>query len=479
MNLAKLLAGNVKALVRVLFKDDDGNPFEATSYQVRIIRTIIYGRAGRTLCWATTRAGKSVAVALGIIIVACFFDGRKIRIIAPTKDHTSIIMNYISQHILDHEIIISRLELPEGPERDVQRLRRQLSKSRITFKDNSEIMIITASIAAQGRSLIGFGGSDIVVDEAEQIPGEIIRTKILRMLGDSPNANAMFISNPSAKGFMFEARTDSNWEQIKVGWEEVVREGRLTREFVEEQKTALGPIGFKIWYESEYPEDYEDTLILWKFIEKAKGRTPFDMPKNAKVAWGLDVAELGRDITVLIRMETANGKWQMTHMFNWMKKDPMETSGLVQHCMDKVAEELGKKEHDKSEPIFVDATGVGSGVWARLKERGYKSVRVMVGEGPEKAADSDMFRNKKAQLYWNLRTLFEESRISITDHRELVMQLSGLRYERTSSKKIVIIDPGEKTLDGIKVGTAKSPDFSDSLMLACSGLGTGPAFGFA
>jgi len=452
------LAQNTRVLVRTLFKDDFGKPFECHSYQVKIIRTIIYGRAARTLCWATTRAGKSLAVALGIIILATYFPGRKIRIIAPTKDHTSIIMNYITQHIPDHPLIISRLELPQGSERNVERLRKQLSKSRITFKDNTEIMIVTASIALQGRSLIGQGGTDIIGDELEQIPSEIVKTKVLRMLGDSPDANAFFISNPSAKGFMYEARSDSNWDQIKIGWEIPVKEGRLTKEFVDQQRIALGPIGFKIWYDSEYPDDYEDTLILWKWIEYARDRKPFDMPKNAKVVWGLDVAELGKDLTVLTRMLVANGKYNMTHIFQWGKKETMETVGLVQHCMDKVAKE-SDKEHDKSEIVYIDATGVGAGVWSRLKERGYKAIRVMVGGAAEKASDSEMFLNKKAQYYWNLRKLFEENRISITDHREMIIQLSGFRYEYTSSKKIVMIDPGAKTLDGVKVGNVKSPDF--------------------
>jgi len=458
-NIVNRLAGDVGALCRLLFKDDRGEPLEICDYQKRIMETILYEKSKKTLCWATTRAGKSLAVALALILVATFRKGKKIRIIAPTKDHTAIIMNYITQHILDHDLIIGQLEGMGEEIKTVERLRKQISKNRITFKNNNEIMIITASISMQGRSLIGHGGNLIVIDETEQIPAEIIRTKVMRMLGDSPDSIVFMISNPSAKGFMYEAMHDSSWKQIKIHWQDCVKEGRLSKEFVMEQKRELTDIEFKIWYESEYPEDYEDTLIRWSWIERARDRDEFKL-KKADVVWGLDVAEFGNDLTVLTGTETDGKRYNIKAIHSWGKTDTMRTVGKCQQY-----------RLEKGETIYVDATGVGSGVHSRLDELGYDSVPVKVGKSPEKVANSERFLNQKAQFYWRLRTLFEHDKISIPNHRELIKQLSQMRYEMTSSKKIKIIDPGEKTLDGVKVGKHKSPDFADSLMLCCSEAG--------
>jgi len=81
-----------------------------------------------------------------------------------------------------------------------------------------------------------------------------------------------------------------------------------------------------------------------------------------------------------------------------------------------------------------------------------KAEGIKVGESP--ATESFRFLNKKAEMYWNMRTLFEEGRISIPKHRTLISQLAKMKYELTSSGKIRIIDPEDK-----------SPDFADSLCL--------------
>jgi len=442
--MTEALINNPFELCRRLFRNDEGKPLELYSYQIEIVSEIIYKKHKRVLCWATTRAGKSLAVAIAVILRAILNKGEKIPIIAPTGEHTRIIMNYVIQHLLDTEIVMNRLAI-DVKGKTAERLRAELSKRRITFKNNAEIRIISADITREGRALIGFGGHVLIVDETESIPSEIIRSKLMRMLGDSPDSMVFLISNPTQKGFMFETRSNPEWHQIHVDWEECVNEGRLTKEFIEEQRESLSPIEFTIWYEADYPESEEDSLIIWSWIEEAMNKA---IEGEGKPIWGCDVAELGTDLSVLIKTIRINNQIRVESVLSWEKKDTMQTVGII---VDKIRRE---------DIINVDSTGVGKGVYDRLIEVGYNAIEIKGGRSPETKRGKDRFNSLKDEIYWNLREMFEQKLISIPKHKTLISQLNKLTYEITSSGKIKVIKPEDK-----------SPDFSDSLALACKNTG--------
>lgn len=435
----------LETLTESLFKDDKGKPLKLHSYQVEIIRIIVYKEHARSLCWMATRAGKSFAVAIAIIISAIYKPGEKIRIIAPIGDQTKIIMNYIVQHLMDSKTVMDSLDI-DITRYKAERLKRELSKKRITFKNNSEIMILSANITGKGASLGGHGGTLIIVDECERIPTEIIRNLIMRMLGDSPNAIAFFISNPVKMGYMYEKMADKSWHQLRIGWRVAVKEGRLTEQFVMERKAELTPAEFDIWYNSTYPEEMEDALLRWKWIEDAIKRK-FKISKNIKKKYlGCDIAERGLDWTVVTSViETNESNFIITDIKHWHKADTMITVGKI----------LDVNRDFKADQIKVDAIGVGKGVYDRLKEQKYPAIEVKVGMNPTR--EKWRFTNLKAQYYWRLRGLFEEGRISIPNNTKLIQELRLMRYDHTSGEKTVILDPENK-----------SPDFADSLMLACA-----------
>ena len=159
---------------------------------------------------------------------------------------------------------------------------------------------------------------------------------------------------------------------------------------------------------------------------------------------GCDIGEHGMDYTVCVIIDVHKGNYEVTHIESWSKTDTMTTVGRIGKLV---------KEH-KVKKVNVDAIGVGSGVFARLEELNYKVHGIKVGESPDK--EKHRFLNKKSEMYWNLRTLFEEGRISIPKHQKLLSELSKMKYELTSSGKIKIVDPSNK-----------SPDFADGLALGC------------
>jgi len=163
---------------------------------------------------------------------------------------------------------------------------------------------------------------------------------------------------------------------------------------------------------------------------------------------GFDVARMGNDYSVLINVDHTEGKFTVRQIDFFSKIELMELCGWSIQIFKKLAP-------DKT---MVDIIGVGAGVHDRLKEQGFPVVGVNVAEAPCRNAED--FKNKKAEMYWNLRGLFERQEIiipKIPHHTKLQAELSAMKYKYDSSGKLQIVDP------------EKSPDFADALALACYG----------
>jgi len=458
----------IKNLCRAYFYDDQGGDLELTDYQAEIIQTLVTKKPKRNLLWATTRAGKSFALAIGAILTAMLRPGEKIKVVGPTTQHSKIIMNYILDHVSDDEDIVRSLTAGTGKKK-AKKLREELSKSRITLENNSEIEILSASVNSGGRQLLGKGGSIVIVDEAEQIPDEIVRTRILRMIGDRPEAQMFLISNPTfpdKRGFMWEVkdRQDETREQIKetddreeieelrskltwnervISWEKAVEAGRMTKEFVEEEKRNLTTAEFKILYEAIYPENVEGGLVRADWYREAR-RKDFQFSEDADKFYGLDIAEEGDDLSVLVEMrsEEVDGRriYEVTNIWDWDEGDTSTQVKKIQSLC------------DKESRINVDGIGVGKNVADTLADQGWSIETVKVSRNP--TSDKDRFRDQKAQFYWELRECLEDGLISLPDNSELRSQVLSMQYEFSGRKELIKIgDP------------ASSPDHADALML--------------
>ncbi|MFB6213272.1 MAG: DEAD/DEAH box helicase family protein [Candidatus Nanohaloarchaea archaeon] len=439
----------VQHFCKTLFVDEEGNPLELTDYQAEIVLSLLKKHPKRQLIWAATRSGKSFALAIGAILSAVMRPGEKIRLIGPTKDHAKIIMDYILDHLSDHETIVESLSATGG--RSVKDLRKELSKEKITFENGSEISVLTASVDSGGRSLLGKGGSIVIVDEAERIPSELIRNKILRMVGERSNAQLLLVSNPTfpdERGFMYEKKDVDRWYNRRIGWEDAVQEGRLERDFIEEQREEMSKAEFEIWYEARYPDEIDGGLLRADWVEDAiKRKFNPEQDASSSTVYGLDVAEGGEDMNVLTKVERISTDDSVRHRVvwqeSWREEDTMQTVSNVESLK------------EKDERIMIDAIGIGKGVGDALKERGHNVELLKVHKQPTR--EKERFLNRKTQYYWRIRELFENGRISIPDSDELEHQLLSMKHEYTSRGKMRIVDP------------SKSPDHADSLCFALHG----------
>lgn len=419
-----------------------------TRTQARIVRIIAFQKSRRVSISAMTRYGKSFCVAVGIaLLILLSTVARKIALIAPTGDQAEILRNYLAELVLSSPILSNMAHLTVT---GWDRMKKESSRRRLTFKNGCEYRVFSAQ--GEAMRLMGFGADIVIKDEAVLIEPEA-HTKIARMLGDSFDKSILIeLYNPwHRNNIVYEHSIDLNWTRVRVDWRIALQEGRTSKEFIDERRRELTPIEFQVLYESDFPATATDALFDWAWIEKALHRKE---NFEGEVVAGLDVAEQGLDWTVLTVgvFDKEVHKYRVIAIDAWHKMDLMPTVAKLIPLIEK----YGIKR------ITVDANGVGSGVYSRLlelrqeKKVGCNVIAYKGGLSPSMTRDRERFMNQKAESYWHTRKLFEENKISIINNRDLLKQLNAMKWDQTTSAKIRIIDPDDK-----------SPDYSDSLNLMC------------
>ena len=418
--------------------------FDLTAGQEEIVKDIAFGIYKRISINCYTRYGKTQCVAIGVCIYILLNRDKKIAIIAPQADQTDILREYIIDCVIKSPQLQSIIELEKT--RDIKTMKKEASKVRQTFSNGCEYRVFSAH--GEANRIMGFGADLTVKDEAAKISREA-SAKIFRMTGDDPDhAVLVEITNPWDRNTVAgDHYFDVRWKRIHIDWRQGVREGRTTLAHVEEARGEMTQMEFEVLYESNYPEETEDALFRWNWIEGAIDKLKIDNPNKIKAKFlGCDIAEGGIDWTVVTSINAMmDGTYIISDITPWHKADTMVTTGKI----------IKMHNEFNSKYIKVDAIGVGKGVCDRLAEQGYPVQPIKVGMSA--TVEKDKFMNQKAQYYWELRGLFEEGRISIPKNHNLINELRAMRYELTSSGKIRILDPEDK-----------SPDYSDSLMLGCS-----------
>jgi hypothetical protein len=113
-------------------------------------------------------------------------------------------------------------------------------------------------------------------------------------------------------------------------------------------------------------------------------------------------------------------------------------------------------EIDISNPdVFrVDVVGIGWGVEGILRDK--KGGIIESADSRRKADNPERFMNKRAEMYWNLREMFDKGVMSIPDDANFKAQLGAMRYKLVNGK----VQLPEKR--EIKTDIGHSPDELDA-----------------
>jgi hypothetical protein len=424
-----------------------------------IVRTIAFGTHKRVSINAYTRYGKSFAVGIGVDLYILLNENKQIALIAPKREQAGIIRDYILDGVMRCRQLQEIIELQRG--KKLSKLKSEASRYRQTFKNGMEYRIFTAHGDASG--IMGFGANGIIIiDEAAKIKRDAY-AKILRMLGDAPDTAIMVeITNPWDRDTVaYDHYTDPEWFAIHIDWQQGIKEGRTTQKHIDEMRKEMAPIMFVILYDSNYPDESDDSLVRFSWIIDAEEQV-FNLMKTYKQAIldnsklpekdrekipaiktlaSIDPAEFGRDFTVLMIALVWMNKYEVMKIYYTSKKDPTDTARWAEKYLEKTWE------------INVDAIGIGSGVCSTLRADGYRANDIKVGRSPTNHRLKDTRLNQKAEFFWYMATALSDGRVSIPVDRTLRRQLLSMKYT-TVSGKVRIIDPEDK-----------SPDWADAFML--------------
>jgi hypothetical protein len=421
----------------------NGKAVELSAGQEEIFNSIIDLPHPRVQVIAPTQYGKSLTIALGVLCSSVGM-GDRWTILAPSEKKGMIIMQYIIDHAFDDSIFINALELDANITLD--RLRRERSRSNITFKGGGGVQVLTLDARNSKRSIesaMGFGGNRIILDESSLIDDRLYAT-VKRMLGGYEYSDTFLleIGNPFYRNHFLRTWGSNRYHHIFIDYIQGLKEGRYSPEFIDEMRDEAF---FDVLYQCRFPDaDQIDARGYRNLItdETLKSSWSDGSKSGDDLSLGVDIGGGGDFNIYVIRSKS----------FAWIEarnqsNDTMTNVSEIERIMGKYGIKAGQ--------VFIDDIGVGRGVCDRLKEKGIKVNGISVGE---KAHDSARFKNIKAEINWMMKKWLEAG--GKLEKNDGFLQLLWIKYKVSTDKMLQI----ESKQDMVQ-RTGKSPDYADSLAL--------------
>jgi hypothetical protein len=304
-----------------------------------------------------------------------------------------------------------------------------------------------------------------VLDEAGGIPEQLWNSVL--SLATNENARILAIGNPDDPNSHFAkiCKPGSGWHVIKISAfdtpnftgeyvPEILRQDLVSQIWVADRTRDWG-VGSPLYVSKilgEWPDISDEYLISPSLLERAHA---LDLPGHELGRYGLDVARMGTDKSVLYR----NRGGQIRLVDAWAKKDTMQTAGraakqLASHGVFRV-------------PCTVDIIGLGAGVFDRLRER-----RFNVGphQGSARANNPAKFKNRRSEVWWTFREMMEDDLIDLdSEDEKLNGDLTNIKWAVDSAGRIFV-----ETREDMKDRGVPSPDHGDAAVLSTVSAGAVP-----
>lgn len=419
-----------------LFKID-GKPAseQITEGQLLIFGALVLRKSNRINILTSTQYGKSLIVALACLVLSCI-DGEMICIPAPSQDKARIIMRYYLEHMADHPIFFAQLE--KGVLLD--RLLMETSKDRMRLKNKGGVFILSVEAKNSQKGFaaaMGEGAKIVIEDEACLIPDPIEST-IFRMMAGKKDIMYVKIGNPFYRNHFYKSYQDPTYLQIFIDFKQGLKEGRYDYDFIEEARTKPN---FDVLFACLFPvegstgKDGYIRLITDRELETVS--VPSATHSGYKIL-GVDPAAGGDNSAIVLK----SSNFQEV-LFNQQLENTMDLFGVIADLY---------RVH-QADYIVVDKTGVGQGVYDRLRSAEYPVRGVSFGEKSE----DEQFQNLKAEWHWRERQwLLSGGRLIANRGWQ---EFGYVKYKNKDGK--IIIQPKE---DLLKEGLL-SPNCVDAAVL--------------
>ena len=324
-----------------------------------------------------------------------------------------------------------------------------------------------ATITGEGGDNIGRGGRSSIyfVDEAAYLE----RPQLVDRALSQTTRCRIDVSTPNGPGNPFHTkRFSGRVEVFTLHWRD---DPRKDEAWYGEQKRRFDPVTVAQEIDISYTASIEGITIPATWVRAAVG---LQLPASGPIVGGYDVAEEGRDVSVLMARQGP----VVLPPVAWGQVNTTEGSW-------KARDEAVKLKVSR---LNFDAGGPGMGVkgtWTSAQndprfDLGFHANPVNFGGRPTEArwpdgqSSVEKFVNLRAEMWWRLRARFEkayefveqgvqhrpEDMISIPDCPQLIAELSQPLSFRTEMGKVVLESKKDMARRGVK-----SPDYGDALAL--------------
>lgn len=329
-----------------------------------------------------------------------------------------------------------------------------INNDQIKFSNNNFCAPRTARKEAP-EGLQGFHAEYLVwiVDEASGIDNVIFEVIDGSLTGEQ-HLRIMTANPTRTEGYFFDAfhKNRNLWKLHTFNAEE---SSNVSKSSIERKRAQYGrdSDAYRVRVLGQFPRSNSDAVIPLHLIDSAVGREEFN-DYGAEV-WGVDYADAGDDKTIMVK--------RIGNYFYEIVECPVEGSHRQVQTSNWIAMQYNlAPEKRKPKAIFVDAIGEGSGLVSAMRQPHYSNIPVVAVKVSETADDSEVYENKRAELYYRLKQALEDEGRMVDDDA-LVGELSAQRFEITTRGRIKLID---KKI--IKEALGRSPDRSDAMALTCA-----------
>ena len=323
-----------------------------------------------------------------------------------------------------------------------------ITRERITCTSNrgvQEASLVTAS-ADNTESLQGGHSTNYVIlgDEASAIEEDTFDV-LLRTLSTGTGGRLILTSNPTRS----VGRFYDIFHKDIPGWEKLYFEAfdcpHIAKDFPQEMEDTYGKDSdhYRIGVLGQFPRTTNSQFISASVVDAAlELNLPHSAYYNYPKVIGIDVARFGDDKTVFVCR-------QGPKILDITQLEGLDTMQVASAAFEY------QRTHQAS-VIFVDAIGIGAGVFDRCKDLKMPVKEVM---GSRKSSKPMEYFNLRSQLWGEMRHwLNNEADIPyLTDIRA---QLLGMTYGYTAKMQVALT-----TKKDIKKSGQKSPDIGDAIAL--------------
>jgi hypothetical protein len=402
----------------------------------------------RIIIKAGRQVGKSTMVAIKAVYRAYFYNKYTILILSPTQRQSSLLFWKIREMV--DKCFKTTL------------IRETLTA--LYFDNGSQIHSLPAGHT--GDTIRGFSANLIIVDEAAFVPDKVF-TAVEPALA-ATNGDLFLLSTPFGKrGRFWDAWNSDMWEKHAIKSEECPL---ILKDFLQSKRNELTEAEYRQEFEGEFLEEGDAYIPRYLIQASARDVEQLSAPRIGYDYYlGVDLAAQGEDESVYTIVQV--------NPISYLK-EPIRVVHIEHTSKTMLTDAMGRIQalHRvwNFRQIYVDAAGMGEGVYAYVKEQRLPIVPI---RGNERVENSD--DNKREAMYKNLKWLMEQNKkindanLSNTtseayqrrglmlelpaDHTKLLLQLADLKFKYTSSGHLMVHHP-----DAPKA----HDDFSDSLSLA-------------